>query len=470
MEKKSSDMLAKRRERKSMSTVIMSPSHQSMCQEIHAVSSSKIGAVHMFPMSEEEATALALSALDEEIQNSSRWNRDSLYSIRELCKSLNYSPIAIKQAFSCVRSIQLHRKWLIENEKSSAQEAQGSAKPPIELTQVERIREYSHRLDDCRDFAKKALGSSQSPFTVSLFQTSYTGVSYACEKSGGRLSALDRALCLLAFISPSCFDIRMIASWFMPPNTPYLAKVQKQWRLPTRPEGAQNDNYELAEFEISIDSIFPVECCEGTRFSWRVFRTFERIKDCIDTIKKLYSAEVADPKSDFPVFLCRALPVAGHQDMMQEAIFRRRIEIQKFFEKLVRCHLWGRICMCDSMKELLGFSSSSAPKGSGIDDSCIFKPFCLLDVYLGNSSGNMGVRCDETFAKLITPLFQLGFVSIFRNREIETSDEADIRQNDRAEAARWSLCSMNRDLQLVVRSWLKDEGRFGKFKVKSLDS
>ena len=456
MEKKSADLLSKHGQKVAATAPsVLSASHQLLSQEIHALSSSKIGAVHMFPMSAEEAYELAVTILDEEIDAGSRWNRDGQKYVNNVCESLHFSPLAIKQAFASLKMIQQHRLFMIEQHATSPSSSSGAqSQSLIPLTQVERLKEYANWLEDCRDAAEKAFEAAKAPFTSALHQTSLVALTYVCEKAGHRPAAVDRALCLLAFISPTAFDIRMLAAWFQPPNTPYLAKIQKKWRMPN--VSVKNGGYNSAEFEILVESVCPVTCSAGSRFSWRVFRSFDRIKDCIDAIKKIFISEIsADVLSDFPSFLFRPLPSSAPDDMMEEAVSRRRAEIQSFFEKLVVCRLWGRICTCDSMRDLLGIMETKSFNVGGTkndtDRLFLYQPYTISDVFNGAVAAKYPSKDDDHFAKLVSPLFSLGFISVFKKRAISLS-ALDSRS--------WLMCSISRDTQVVMKSQLRAEGRF----------
>lgn len=490
MEKKSADMLTRYGQRAgtSLMPAVMSSSHQLLSQEIHALSSSKIGAVHVFPMSEDEAYALAAAVLGEEIDSGSRWNRDGQKYIKKICGILHYSPIAIKQAFSCIKVVQQHRLALIEQKDASASS--------LQLSQVDRLKEYSNWLEDCRESAEKAFGTAKDPFATALYQTCACAITFVCDKAGSRPSALDRALGLLAFLSPSAFDLRMIAAWFLPPNTPFLVKVQKKWRMPVHTPASPASSalqeplrgYSHAEFEILVESVCPVTCSAGSRFSWRVFRSFDRIKDSIDAVKKIFAVELSDALCDFPSVTFRPLPASNApDDLMEEAVSRRRVEIQTFFEKLASCRLWGQICTCESMRDLLGITETVTKYSSSgklvKDLGHLFQPYNILDIFNGADAEAYPTRDDDKFGKLVSPLFSLGFVSVFKKRDIllrpaataatDGASPPKIDQLASCECRSWLMCSMNRDTQLATRAWLKAEGRYDKVQndvVKFLNS
>ena len=389
MEKKSLDIMAKN-DYKVASTIpaVLSFSHKTLTQEIHAMSLSKIGAIHIFPMSAENAYELATIIFDEEIDAGSRWNRDGQSLVKKICGRLNFCPLAIRQAFACIKSVHQHRQ---------------------------------------------------------------------STKSGNRYSALGRALGLLAFISTSAFDIRMISSWLLPPNTPYLVRIQKKWRVPNsdKLKTSKCDIYSQAEFEILVESVYPVETTGGRRFSWRVFRTFDRIRDCINAVNKTYSSEISSLLTPMPMFPCRQLPVSGPDDVMEEAVARRRVELQSFFDKFLTCKLWGRICTCDSMKDLLGITSTKTPGGGesnlANERPHIFQPYHILNASDSQALAKCPANVDENFVKLASPLFSLGFISVFKRRDIHYQLN-EIRS--------WLLCCISRDMQSTIQSWLKAEGRY----------
>lgn len=463
MEKKSADMLTAYGQKPgSAAPSVMSSSHQMLSQEVHALSSSKIGAVHMFPMSEEDSYEFAVTVLGEEIDAGSRWNRDGQKYVEKLCKMLHHSPVALKQAFSSIKVVHQHRLMLMERNESDS--TGGKSQSLLPLSQVDRLKEYTNWLDDCHNDSESSRETVKEPFNLALYQTCLCAINYACEKSGNRSTALNRSLGLLAFISPTGFDIRMLASWFLPPNTPCLAKVQKKWRMPNMTTNSSSvlqeplKGYSHAEFEILVDSVCPVLTTAGKRFSWRVFRSFDRIKDCVDAVRKIFSAELAEANSDFPIFACRSLPTAAPDDMMEEAVSHRRVEIQSFFEKLVSCRLWGRVCTCDTMKDLLGITeNSSFSRGrKGAERPYLFQPHNIVDLFNGADPSVHSATVDEEFEKLVSPLFSLGFVTVFKKRDISFQSDADNLSR------KWVICSMSRDIQTAIRTWLKTEGRYGK--------
>ena len=101
---------------------------------------------------------------------------------------------------------------------------------------------------------------------------------------------------------------------------------------------------------------------------------------------------------------------------MEEVVSHRRVEIQSFFEKLVSCRLWGRVCTCDTMKDLLGITeNSSFSRGrKGAERPYLFQPHNIVDLFNGADPSVHSAKVDEEFEKLVSPLFSLGFVTVFK--------------------------------------------------------
>jgi tetratricopeptide (TPR) repeat protein len=366
--------------------------------------------------------------------------------LQELSEMLCGSPMALFQIFQLCVDISCHRH------KLKRHSGRLLSTEPIPTTYIARLKELIHWTSEFHRYTEREFpspsstssllsASTSSLFFKSTFKVFLTLQNVGYEKCGGRTPALSRAMELLGFLSPSMIDLNLLFYWLRPPSTPILAAIQKKWRLPV--VGHQQDPhhstrlpFQEAEFEISVECIFPITLStqQGMmrqRFSWRLYRTYDRFREAHDHLKASYSSDMMN----FP-FPSPNLPHGAPDDILEEAVSQRRAELAAYLSSLTNSMCWGRLCLSQTVRSLLGFDQMTSSGGAtffpprswiGCEGNGYCSPVMSHETPVvieggggeGGSGGgtqfletNLKSIKEDPFFKLIDPLVSVGLLTL----------------------------------------------------------
>jgi tetratricopeptide (TPR) repeat protein len=405
-----------------------------------------------------------------------KYNPKVLQSLlHELAEMLRYSPMGLCQIFQICVDIYRYRR----NLKRHSGKLMSSETIPI--TYISRIKELINWMSEFHRFTEREL--SQTPTLASSYKLFLTLQNVCFEKCGGRILALSRTLEFLAFLSPAMIDFGLIFYWLRPPSTPLLASVQRKWRLPVMSHGDHTARlpFQEAEFEISVECVFPALSPQGVRFSWRVYRTYDKFREAHDLLKSSYSNDM----TNYP-FPSPNLPFGAPDDVLEEAVSQRRAELSAYISALTNSSNWGRLCLSQAMVNLLGVSDQNHgvlfPKSwIGCEGNGYSSPVtCHESVDFNDQifiEENSKTIKEDAFFKLIDPLVSVGHLTIskchlvtknssnieFLNNNSHSSGSPidSSSNNNRTSSSYFRIYgSVNASLQESVRTWLHSNGRY----------
>lgn len=387
----------------------------------------------------------------------------------DLVAALHMNPLAVIQALSAIRevrrSFRLHRPKLEPSPDVSDGPTNLSIPRQLALQSPPMISDY---LEWMRIFNESAEQSFDNlPDYSASYKSVLTTISVVMEKIPAiRLWSVKRCLEMLAFASPHSIDLGLLQLFLRPPHTPYHVRIMGKWRLPnTSLAFSVNVRLQEAEFEIEVESVFPLSIQNNTkRFKLRVFRNYAQIRETHDAIVKLYCA--AASKLRFPSAI---LAIAANGNA-EDAVSVRRAEISTFFKELSKCPCWGKLCTTKAIHTLFGILPSEA--------SDFISKVGTDKVYYNTDALNIYMECRPEFLRLVSPLVSLSLLNVTHSELLVPSeDRAPVKKSilGGSFATAFSLnsdqpvsdkynrrleCSMNRCTQTALQMWLSIEGRY----------
>lgn len=423
-----------------------------------------------------------------------------LQHISTLCRTLHGNPMAVFQALKGIHEVyqngmrDSNASVEVENKgrkgwslglglfagKSQSTITISSANNNSYVTMTTRLREFLNWIDDFSGPCDNLF--SHQPQTAGICKTFFTTQAIIAKKMGVKVPAFNRALEIMAFISPTNIDLSMIAAWFRPPNTPLCVSIQKKWRLPRASGESQGipslgmtpsrlQTYNLAEFEFLIESVQPtLTISDGLRFSWRVHRTYDRIRDVHEILQKTYSSDM-----NKVIFPPSELPYVSTEIDVEDIVSHRRADLATFFAALTKSECWGHLCAHPLMISLLGYDESNidmnyVPGSVDADNDHDGGKDSLRNASSRSQSTVLGMN--SGIYKLLEPLFLLNVGRICDIPSIpplDCNEVVSVNEAMRKEEADPKLifqppkvycCSISCGLQESARHWLRMEGRY----------